>query len=431
MTVPSHNLYDFVHQVTENRFWLIFFNPWGSRNLKHVVNYLTDPSQLYSTSGLDPEYCVAEKVFPREMENFFWRVEELQPILYCHDQEPLNFDLYVDSNLTDSTRPVYQGLVPSNYLPKNQNLRHARPMSNQKKFILLHSELNSTQVSRYEDTGQYQAAYWWSHAVLARDWYRFANTDKRLNPYTPKKTFLVYCRDTTGSRQYRQKFLDLAVDIRHSCQFQSFASGSVGADASAVYSPDDFNYTEISVVLETVFWDQRVHLTEKILRAIACAHPFILAAGPGSLKVLRDYGFETFSPWIDESYDNEPDHQTRLELIVKEMHRINALPPQEKIKMIEHCRAIAQRNKQRFFSEDFYNQVTKELKDNVETAYQQTKDQFDLTFYQNLLDHTNSKYKTWVRPFVEHITQGGSLEQYQRHEHGLDNKSSANGNDVQ
>jgi hypothetical protein len=430
MTVPSHNLYDFVHQVTEKRFWLVYFSPWGSRNLKHVVNYLTDPSQLYSMSGLDPKHCVAERVFPNDMDKFFWRVEELQPILYCHDQEPLNFDLYVDHNLTDADRPVYQEVVSSTYLPKNQNLRHARPMSNQKKFILLHSELNSAQVQRYEETGQYQAAYWWSHVVLARDWYRFAEQDKRLAPSDPKKTFLVYCRETTGSRQYRQQFLDLISDINYCCQFESFTGGPVGSDASAIYSPDDFNYTEISVVLETVFWDQRVHLTEKILRSIACAHPFILAAGPGSLAVLKNYGFETFDPWIDESYDTEADHQTRLNLIVKEMHRINSLSLEEKTTMIDQCRVIAQRNKQRFFSEDFFNQVTKELKDNVEMAYQQTKDQFDLTFYQNLLDHSNSQYKTWVRPFVEHITQGGSLEQYQRHDHCLDDESGTNGHNV-
>ena len=429
MTVPSHNLYDFVHQVTEKRYWLVYFSPWGSRDLNHVVSYITDPKQLYSASGLDPNHCVARRVFPNDMNKFFSRVEELQPILYCHDQEPLNFDLYTDNNLRETDIPKY-GLVPHKWLSKNQNLRYARPMSNQKQFVLLHSELNSLEVQRYEDTNQYRCAYWWSHVVLARDWYRFANTDKRLAPSDPKKTFLVYCRETTGSRQYRQQFLDLISDINYCCQFQSFTDGPVGSDASAIYLPDDFNYTEISVVLETVFWDQRVHLTEKILRSIACAHPFILAAGPGSLAVLKNYGFETFDPWIDESYDTEADHQTRLNLIVKEMHRINSLSLEEKTTMIDQCRVIAQRNKQRFFSEDFFNQVTKELKDNVEIAYQQTKDQFDLTFYQNLLDHSNSQYKTWVRPFVEHITQGGSLEQYQRHDHCLDDESKANGHNV-
>jgi hypothetical protein len=48
-------------------------------------------------------------------------------------------------------------------------------------------------------------------------------------------------------------------------------------------------------VAETVF-DTRIHLTEKTLRPIACGHPFILAAGPGSLKYLQTYGFRTFSP---------------------------------------------------------------------------------------------------------------------------------------
>jgi hypothetical protein len=113
------------------------------------------------------------------------------------------------------------------------------------------------------------------------------------------------------------------------------------------------------------------------------------------------------------------------------MHRINLLPIEEKKLLVAQCLMIAQRNKHRFFSKEFYYQVTNELRENVATAGQKIKDQFDLTYYQALLDHTSDyKWKTWVRPFVEHITQGGSLEQYQGHEHCLDNKSKANGNDV-
>jgi hypothetical protein len=430
MTVPSHNLYDFVHQVTEKRFWLVYFYPWGSRDLNHVVNYISDAKQLYSASGLDPDHCVAKHVFPNDMDKFFWRVEELQPVLYCHDQEPLNFDLYTDNNLQETDIPKY-GLVPRKWLPKNQNLRYARPMSNQKQFVLLHSELNSLEVQRYEDTDQYHCAYWWSHAVLARDWYRFAEQDKRLSPASfVKKMFLIYCRDTTGTRQYRQQFLTAVEKIKGNCQFQSFNDDNITSASSATYSPDDFNNTAISVVLETVFWDQRIHLTEKILRAIACGHPFMLAAGPGSLKLLKHYGFETFEPWINESYDCEADHQTRLDSIVNEMHRINSLSIEEKKLLVAQCLMIAQRNKHRFFSKEFYCQVAEELHDNVAIAGQKIKDQFDLTYYQALLEHTDNKLKTWVTPFVDYVTQGGSLEQYQRHKHGLDDESSTNGDNV-
>jgi hypothetical protein len=364
------------------------------------------------------------------MPNFFWRVEELQPILYCHDQEPLNFDFYSDQSLTDSDIPQY-GLVARQLLPKNQNLRYARPMSNQKQFVLLHSEINSPELDKYQATGQYQGAYWWSHAVLARDWYRYAQTDQRLINRPAIKTFLIYCRDVTGSRAYRQDFLSLIDSIKNQCQFQSFNDVPAGPESSAVYCPDDFNHTEISVVLETVCWDPRIHLTEKILRPIACGHPFILAAGPGSLALLRNYGFETFSPWINESYDTETDHEKRLHSIAQELKRISALSAQDKNDLVENCRLIAQRNKDRFFSAGFFSQITEELYHNVMTAYQQTKNQFDFAYYQALLTHTNSRYNAWVRPFVEHVTQGGSLEQYQRHEHGLDDKSSANGDDVQ
>jgi hypothetical protein len=236
---------------------------------------------------------------------------------------------------------------------------------------LLHSELNSSELKLYEDTGRFCGAYWWSHAVIARDWYRYAEHDLSLKPAnSSKKIFLSYCRDTTGSRQYRQDFLNLISHngISDQCQTQSFDGVDYGAESSAVYNSEDFNNTAISIVLETVF-DGRIHLTEKILRPIACGHPFILAAGPGSLQLLRSYGFHTFHGYVNEEYDTITDHKERLGAIIKEMNRIASLPIIEQTALIETLRGIAAFNKQRFFSDEFFQQVVDELQRNVDTAF--------------------------------------------------------------
>ena len=51
--------------------------------------------------------------------------------------------------------------------------------------------------------------------------------------------------------------------------------------ASADFDIEDYNNTDIEVVLETLFDDTRWHLTEKALRPIACGQPFMFAATQG------------------------------------------------------------------------------------------------------------------------------------------------------
>jgi hypothetical protein len=145
------------------------------------------------------------------------------------------------------------------------------------------------------------------------------------------------------------------------------------AYASADYCADDFVSTAISVVLETVADNTKIHLTEKTLRPIACGHPFMLLAGPGSLEYLRSYGFKTFSPWIDERYDQETDIVKRINMIVDEMQRISKLDPEQLLELLKNLKEITQHNKDYFFSKMFFNFVQNELAENLNTAVSQIK----------------------------------------------------------
>ena len=134
--------------------------------------------------------------------------------------------------------------------------------------------------------------------------------------------------------------------------------------ASADYDVGHITSTAVSVVLETVADGDKIHLTEKILRPIACAHPFVIMAGPGALKYLREYGFKTFGSVWDESYDSETDTVKRMEMIVKTMCDIQQLTESDWIEI----NRIAEYNKQHFFSQDFMQQVTRELQTNLNHA---------------------------------------------------------------
>ena len=366
MSVPTSNLYNFVTQALENKRLIKYFHPWGHKRFINIVDNEEDQQPNMSYSDMS--------------------------VLICHDQEPLDFDLYSDqqfqkqlSQLFDNKlhqfpgyKERYQSLKRSlDKGVKNLNLRWSYPESKVKYWVLLHSELNSPQVIQYESTGLFKCAYWWSHAVIALDWYRFARYDTRLQRQSEdiKANFLVYARATTGKRAYRKLFLEHLAHI-DSVQLGSIKtqgsglynnkSDTIDSDSSATYNPQDFAQTRCSIVLETVY-DQRIHLTEKTMRPLACGHPFMILNGPGALETIRSYGFKTFQPYINESYDKEQSPTKRMDMVLREMRRINSESEKYQKWIWEGCAEIAEHNKKLFFDDKFIWRVKTELRRNVHT----------------------------------------------------------------
>ena len=110
----------------------------------------------------------------------------------------------------------------------------------------------------------------------------------------------------------------------------------------------DYLYTDtyFSVVSETNFYDSDParHTTEKTFKPIAQQHPFILISRPKALEFLRKLGYKSFSPFIDESYDNEIDNNKRLLMIAKEAERLANLTPIELTEFLTGVRNICKHN---------------------------------------------------------------------------------------
>lgn len=82
----------------------------------------------------------------------------------------------------------------------------------------------------------------------------------------------------------------------------------------------------IHIVTETQFEEAETpFFSEKVWRPILNLQPFIMMGNPGSLKKLKELGFKTFSPFIDETYDNILDNPERFSLIEKELIKLNRL----------------------------------------------------------------------------------------------------------
>ena len=140
---------------------------------------------------------------------------------------------------------------------------------------------------------------------------------------------------------------------------------------SADFNLKDYESTDIEIVLETLFDDERLHLTEKSLRPIACGQPFILTGTHGSLEYLRSYGFKTFGHIWNEQYDLIENPKERLVAVTNLMKEINDWGAEEKINKLKAAQSIADYNKTHFFSEEFFNQVIAELKNNLIYAVNQ------------------------------------------------------------
>ena len=99
-----------------------------------------------------------------------------------------------------------------------------------------------------------------------------------------------------------------------------------GVITESKFAKDDYSipnriYTDISLDCYT--------LTEKTWKFVAAKKPFILAAFPGFLELIRRAGYQTFHPLIDETYDTVDDDEIRLELIVNEIERLCNLSDSE------------------------------------------------------------------------------------------------------
>ena len=93
----------------------------------------------------------------------------------------------------------------------------------------------------------------------------------------------------------------------------------------------------ISVVTETYFDNNILHLTEKTFKPMIYNHPFIILGPPNFLLKLRELGFKTFNNAWDESYDQTYDHRERFHKIIQLVESISKKTFEEKKELLLKC----------------------------------------------------------------------------------------------
>lgn len=122
-----------------------------------------------------------------------------------------------------------------------------------------------------------------------------------------------------------------------------------------------------NVVSETVFYHNKLHLTEKTFKPIVARRPFILVAAPGNLDYLKSYGFKTFNYWIDESYDTIQDPDQRIQAITQELKKLCTLTSTELQRMYQEMQDVLDYNFNHFYG-NFREIIVNELVDNFKNC---------------------------------------------------------------
>ena len=311
--------------------------------------------------------------------------------VFCHDQEPIQLSAH---------RLLFNDVIRRN-MDLQSNLIDANLASVQGHVIV--SE-QGEKVKQLEDIYGWRSHYYFFHGWACLDWFRGYNRTFLFPPpherQFPSTTFMCPNRIIGGEREHRVLFLyhvikqGLAhnhISAPYRCPVEDQCITDLGAHYQDVY-PDIqsvlssaglpwlyqgeaqqlmtscwlSNYAEamdsmIYVPTETVFFDRRLHLTEKTFKAIALGLAFVMVAPAHSLEYLRGYGFRTFGDIWDESYDQETDDMLRLEKVVNLLKDLDQLSRAEKNSVWTHCLPIVKHNWDHFYHGGFEKVLWREL----------------------------------------------------------------------
>lgn len=265
----------------------------------------------------------------------------------------------------------------------------------QEPTIFANSELDSSDKDYLQSNyPNFVNWYYFSHGLLAKEWFGsqyYVNSSDWSYPFETwdaDKIFTFDCNLVSGNRQYRLKFLQ-EFQKRNLLKFSYYSFNnshnwlddlknydyfgilnehqllipdekvshdnfgqlnhcrttvSIDAPLSTIIPTETYVKSYSVLVLETIFIENKKHLTEKIFKPIAGNKPFILAGGYQNLQYLRQYGFETFGEIWNEDYDQILNPTERLHAIVDLIDNLCHLPYSQQKDIVVSSHEIALRN---------------------------------------------------------------------------------------
>jgi hypothetical protein len=365
-----------IDEIYNNTFWpwfaehcpgtrVFFCDPFGHTDSEHLFN-------LGSDSIIENDY------------------------VYMHDQEPVHLDLHESLFNEVKLRNLDIGW-------HSEGDQWVQQSANPKGHVIVSER--GEYVDALEQKYGWTTHYYFFHGWAAQDWFR--GYDKtfliaRARDRQPTKTFMSPNRIVAGKRDHRVLFLynvfkhgleDNHISAPRTCQYEGVDISTIASKYINIYpdicqtldqadlprlfkdEPEQLmssctltNFKEaedslIYVATETVYFGRRTHITEKTFKAIALEMPFVLVAPAHSLAYLREYGFRTFAPYIDESYDLIEDPIGRIEAVTLILSEIQARSAAARQQLWTDLLPRVEHNYRHFYRGGFSDRLWQELTD--------------------------------------------------------------------
>ena len=101
----------------------------------------------------------------------------------------------------------------------------------------------------------------------------------------------------------------------------------------------------INVISETLFFSAATFASEKVWKPMLLGQIFIVMAAPLFLRSLRQLGFKTFHPYVDEEYDLMMNPVERAIGVAKTIRKITQLSEDEFLQLLENCKPAIEHNR--------------------------------------------------------------------------------------
>jgi hypothetical protein len=130
-----------------------------------------------------------------------------------------------------------------------------------------------------------------------------------------------------------------------------------------------FNHRSFDSFFPQHYW-RNAFFSEKIWRPVLFRKPFLLIGNPGQLAAFRELGFRTFDFLFDESYDAEPNHTNRIDMVLDQCeHIVNKYSVQELDALLKtpEAESVMSHNYEQFFrfiekySYDYTTNIVRDL----------------------------------------------------------------------
>jgi hypothetical protein len=125
--------------------------------------------------------------------------------------------------------------------------------------------------------------------------------------------------------------------------------------------------TFFHIVGETIYYQDECpsgYVSEKPFKPMAHFQPFVFAGPCGVLNHLKEIGFKTFHPYIDETYDTIEDDNLRMDEIRKVIIKLGNMSKDEMIQFTLDVKHILYHNYRTLFNYGT-NQIQNEYRDGV------------------------------------------------------------------